>query len=296
MLNNTNNIKLLAKFQPLDNKRINTILNNEIHLSDPRDFNDPLEFQVIFDKEIDEEFEKHEDKYKESAFNFYTDSGLSITRSHYIYSESIKTFSLNQFKICCFSDVGTIGNDGTYLETNIESLQRSKKITEDIKHWTIYGDYGKGFCAIYGVDKMKLGKDYKILYKHVKHVIEPPLITKLDIFEGYKNDYSEVTEKLISYKSNCWETENEIRLVVLKEDWESRKKNIHNGLDLRLIVFGYSVTPEVIKNVISRFIKNKKLYTRFAQVKLQSNSYKLKFTEIKYKLCECCDGVILAYE
>jgi Protein of unknown function (DUF2971) len=253
----------LAKFQKLEENRINTLLADKVYLSCVDSFNDPFEFHILSDGIINTEFETRNVANSKKFQEFAQNHGLNIGDS---FIENLMRIARKTLKVCCFCKVDI------NFDINDE-CQFDSKITKDLKHWAIYSDDHKGFCTIYELNESIPINTQRQFFYEVGYKSSPIEILSSD-FEPKNNPYLVILKKLFTTKADCWKDEGEIRLVLLDGE-EKFEENSINGLKLTKIIFGFEA--DLIRfSVKIQELKSKFPNLEFYQATKEPKTYSLK--------------------
>jgi hypothetical protein len=246
----------IYKYCPINNDLWKNILNNQIWVSNPTEFNDPFdcklqilpfenekEKRILVEKLIEWEAIQQKDKKKflESDIEEFNSIIESLINVH------------NSMGIACFC------------------IDKKHKRNENLLLWSHYADSHKGV-------RLKFDILDDILYMFELKYLRNPILNlrkvnyiKEYLILNYIKDSVDLSIKLLSTKSECWDYENEARIISQKSGpVKFRKKALSE------IVFGCKLKPtdddvkDIIKLVKScnypnvKFIQTIKCKDRFA--------------------------------
>jgi hypothetical protein len=250
-------VSLLSKFynNKFDKKNVLDILKRRITKEDFFNFcNEHIDYLFQFDKdhnifkyrskenflkEISESQDQKENNYSievEEIFSFIKDR-LQIAVNQSIYETRKNIFS--KVGVCCFS-----------------------KNLNNLLMWSYYADSHKGICLEFDSNIEPFSKYFEVIYKSEIPEIDSDLLFK-------ENHKFQSFKKLLSYKSEDWKHEEEIRL--LHQEKERIFKYPRYGL--KAIYFGIKTDSTDMEMVCSlakaqnpkiRFFKMKRLESQFA--------------------------------
>ncbi len=263
----------LAKFQKIENFRLDTILKGNIYMSSIlKGFNDPYEFSMDF------------------SFADTADAGelvsafinrIKIPESNgNRFSEVISRYIRSKARISCFCFIGEIETKGKGYSKPSEGYEISK-VFLDHKHWSQYGDNHKGMCILYNIPT-----NNEIITKlhKVKYVDTIPKLEKEDFFfdEGKINiekTIENIGDKMMSNKSKCWISEGECRFYHSENSQDLNMTGFKNCI--QAIIFGLEcdVESETIKLFIKE-LKSKDESIQFIKLVKNSKSFEPELREL----------------
>ncbi len=236
----------LYKYRCEIERDIDMLVENKLFAPDKNNLNDPTEMCVN-----DSEFLTFLEKYK-----YYSQDVKSIY-------QGIKKF--------------------TRTTCGIFSL--SKDVKNELL-WAYYADGHKGFCIEYdseiitesynyGVDsKSTQSKSFPLVHRIDVNYSDSYPVLKKEYIEMIDDDINPILTCLIGTKSKRWEQEDEVRLIFDKFG--------STELDYRAVTgiyFGVNFGNESSKNTVMKKLKGRGI--KYYQMAFESNSYKMRFDEIK---------------
>ena len=253
----------IIKYCPIDNNLRKNILNNQIWFSNPTEFNDPFDCQYKIIPYGNEE-EKRElveklikwESIEQKDKNIFLEK--NIEEFNFII-ESLRKIH-DAMGIACFS------------------IDKEYKKNEDLLLWGHYADSHKGV-------RLKFDILDDILYMfELKYLRDPILnLRKVDykkeyLILNYIRDSESLPTKLFSTKSECWQYENEARIISHKSGPVKFRKEA-----LSEIVFGCKLKPtdDDVKDVIKLVKSCNYPNVNFLLATKKENQFGLEFQEIK---------------
>ena len=241
----------------MNNNFYNSILNNYLWFSDPKDFNDPydLNLNLIVPNYNRDDISILVKLFKEKGIVFKNSDEEIINRfisNPMLIKETIQDAYLNKYVpevgICCFS------------QTEYNLLM-----------WSHYADKHHGICLKFDMD---LDKSFFTIPLKVNYPDHYPTFDYLSI----RKNQEELIQFFMGTKSIDWKYENEIRIVKYKQytDYFRGKINF-NKSSLVEVIFGYKIDKDTISNLktlIQGISYNN--CTTFSQVVLKKNEFGLK--------------------
>lgn len=250
----------------LNNNTRNLLEKGEIWFSKPSAFNDPFDGHLSFDDDFNEQ----------DAYNFLLQKGLptkEIKKVLKIYKnnpeelEKLKNISSTElFRIFCLS-----------------------KVRDNILMWSHYAKNHTGICI-----GLKIHH-----YQHTiciqsnlgqiqKYVDSAGLLPGL--YVNYTDDYpkplnlfnrtSEDIEPFFLNKSKLWEYEQELRFLLLEQNFVYKDKPIKiPQCEIGEIIFGVNTNKNLETEIIKIIENNEKLNPKLYKCSLNQFKYKLDITE-----------------
>ena len=256
--NLTNNmfVSLLSKFynNKFDKKIVLDILKRKVTKEDFYNFcNEHIDYLFQFDKD------HNIPKYR-SKENFLKEISESQNRKGYNFStevEEIFSFIKDRLQI-------TVNQSINEARKNIFSkvgVCCFSKNMDNLLMWSYYADSHKGICLEFDQDIEPFSKYFEVIYKSEIPEIESDLLFK-------ESHEFQTFKKLLSYKSEDWKHEEELRLL----HQEKEKIFRYPRYGLKAIYFGIKTDSTDIEMVCSlvkvqnpnvRFFKMKRLESHF---------------------------------
>lgn len=163
----------------------NNLFQGQIHLSKPKDFNDPfdsvpfVDFKEFWNKDGDRIFEQN------NGFSLKLSPDLQKEQIFILQKEMIE-FTQNEMRVCCFSE------------------QKNSMLM-----WSHYADSHKGFCIEYDTDRIpnNIKKFFlPVIYQENIHN------STFDFNDTQYNSFN-----FLFFKSKEWEYEKEWRIAVYQK-------------------------------------------------------------------------------
>jgi hypothetical protein len=239
----------LFQFRKIDNYLFQTLINQTLWFSSPRVFNDPFDCQlpVQTDNSL-EEITKYLLKLNEIR-KYYSNKKDIIKRANELYSdkEQLKSFLHNKFfnerRFSCFVDDENL----VYRNTSM---------------WGNYADKSKGVCLKFQFEfdiekSFEFENGIKISPLPVKYTQSIPRFNYIRMMLGIKQDINSVNQYFLGTKSEDWQKESEVRLIIENSSgkiFDSEYVGVRfNPFCLKEIIFGCNSFGED-KNVITKII------------------------------------------
>ena len=224
---------------------------NELHFTNPKDFNDPYDCTFpINNNSSKEEIKLWTDSNGFSANHFL----VGFMQNH---PDFIKAFMLKKIEnigICCFSS-----------------------LCDSILMWSHYADYHKGICL-----KFDILKDPDFFFN-------PLVVQYTKILPGcyFLNKNQEEMEKVVQRKFSDWSYESEVRILKSAEDLQNNKKptdkdenrsrifNFNNNA-LVEVIFGDKTDEKTIEYIKNLCNNHDKRHVKFSKMKLRQDVKNVK--------------------
>lgn len=196
---------------------------------------------------ISNEFENGEYQVSpeiEEVFNFIK------SRLHKAIAESLNKIRIDSFSkvgVCCFS-----------------------KNKENLLMWSHYADSHRGICLEFDDKLEPFSKNFEVIYKS-----DIPNLNSDLLFN--ENDQLESFRKLLSYKSEDWKHEEELRVL----HQEKNKIFRYPQYALKAIYFGIRTNP-TDKEMICSLVKSQTPEVRFFQMERLKSQFAIKPREFFY--------------
>ena len=233
-----------------------------IRLSSPSLMNDPFEFLIG----------KIETITKEQADDFVKREGLCLKKS---VSGINKFFNDNHEKI--LNDQYNVIN--SHIRISSFSTENSNLLM-----WSHYADYHKGFVIEYDMETMisrMLDENLPICLAPIIYSSDMPSISNLLFVDESKR--SEEMNKITCTKAQCWNYENEWRLIISQLDKKMEdKENIDLPVqpsEIKSIYFGVRCPQDEI-NRIRSITEDLRINCSLFRATINKEHYKLDFTTI----------------
>ncbi|MEE9441065.1 MAG: DUF2971 domain-containing protein [candidate division Zixibacteria bacterium] len=268
----TDNPDILYKYRDWHVEKHRRILShNKIFFTSARNFNDPFDgtIPLRYDKGSRQEIsDKYSDRINKDNPNLnriqkrdlakkWRKKGLLRNRTHIKMTQDMTREQL-------FNDFGIFSLSAECL---------------NILLWTHYSNSHRGFCVGFDMQKLDNMRNDPLYYADnlidihkVEYEIDYPL------FNPYKMDDEEITQKPLITKSSAWSYENEYRLILFD------KTNVEIDLLDEIIAevyLGCKISPEDKEQIIDALQKRKNRPELFI-TKMQENSFGLIKESIDY--------------
>ncbi len=250
----THTYKTLFKYREWNDNGFRAIVENEIYIPSPKDFNDP------FDCRISTRFlNQDEGFWKQFRAIWEKDQRLSQENLDHIIEEMKKDPLTAQEQI-----------DGDLFRENDKYLGILCFSTEwdIIKLWSHYAAKHQGFCIGYDLDLL-ISLLSNPTHKKVKYTETHPEVT-LEL--AYGDNHSELTDVISFHKSSSWEEEKEYRITTvigMPGTLKSRVLNVPNEAitEITLGINCSRIHEEGIKSICAekgiKLFKAKKVNFKF---------------------------------
>ncbi len=180
----------------------NILLNGEVYLSAPKNFNDPFDFRIpknFLSLDSQEKIERYVDEGIEKHKSWLIAKGRDLKQERAFQLKRLENLELYQ------QEHEEIESEATDKYYGILSLSAR---WDSILMWSHYGDFHKGFNVGYSEEKMResrlFGKGGPVGYSEDFPAIDP-----------YSEHSMETSFMQTHYKSKEWEYEQEYRLTKL---------------------------------------------------------------------------------
>ncbi len=238
----------LYKYRTLNSNLDKILINDELWFSNPNDFNDPFDCQIVVDsnnsqQEI-EQFIIKNSLTPVSSIEATRLAKIMISKPQEwdkIVNETIQT-QINASGVCCFG-----GN------------------ADNILLWSHYTDSHKGVCL-----KFDVLADLDFFVFPMKVTYQP----NYPIYNHLKNQ-TQLVDSLIKTKSDVWTYEEEVRIVKLKPGLHKFKKTA-----LVEVIFGCKSNESEIKRIKDLANNNGYSHLKFSKATLKIRQYGLDFVSI----------------
>jgi hypothetical protein len=253
--------KLRSWRNPLHRK---ILLNNELWLSKPSDFNDPFDCQIF------------------TVYSNFTDEQIKSHINGYILSSEMREQFLdpdlrNQEVNKIFTTRFKLSNDFQSISEKLEREHQDKSMGvlsmamkwNNLLMWGHYGDCHKGIC--YGFNEKKLfeshlfGKAGKVGYSE-----DVPIIPLTNFADGPNNDFMKTVFTRLYTKAKHWVYEDEFRFSLTVMPELTNRAVIYPHECLEEIIFGLNMVKndedeirKIIKSRNVRLFKIKKVPGKF---------------------------------
>lgn len=238
----------LFKYRTLNSNFDKILENNELWFSNPDDFNDPFDCQIVVDSNnSQEEIEQFIIKNSTTPVSKSEATRLAkimISKPQEwdkIVNETVQKH-INASGVCCFG-----GN------------------ADNILLWSHYTDSHKGVCL-----KFDILEDPDFFVFPMKVNYQPNYPTY-----NHVKDQSQLVDALIKTKSDVWTYEEEVRIVKLKTGLHKFKKTA-----LIELIFGCKSSDTEIQRIKNLAIKNGFAHLKFSKATLKKKQYGLDFITV----------------
>lgn len=163
----------------------NNLINGEIHLSKPKEFNDPFDSVpfVDFRKFWNDTGSKILKENK--GFCFELDGNTRLSDEYVLYKEMIDV-TQEEMRVCCFTEQN-----------------------ESLLMWAHYADSHKGFCIEYNTSKIPdIIKQYIFPVNYQENIYN----STYDLCQNSNNMFN-----FLLFKNNIWKYEKEWRIAVYRK-------------------------------------------------------------------------------
>lgn len=287
----------MFKYSGVSNYALENLKNNQIYLSDPKDFNDPFETKFIeitckpmsndvFTKAFIEQKDPKK-QFKESDIQklmndkFSKEEFHSFIKNHYDYlyvnnksnkEQFFKKFDENYEETKKLTKIKLFGvrisMDIERGETVIKKLNDEygnvgiSCFSEEMNNllmWSHYADKHAGFCIEFDSSYHPFLKARKVIYT--------------ENIPDYNYDLEKKNNQmnLFNYKSKYWEYEKELRII----DTESNKCLTYEKESLKAIYFGLK-TNKKNKERICSIAKDNNPEVKFYEMKIKDGYFELE--------------------
>jgi hypothetical protein len=213
----------IFKYLPLNIYTLQTLINNELFFSAPKDFNDPSDCKFKLSVNAD----------LSGATSFY--DSLNLTKEE----KEVKIKNFLQSKDEFHRDIETEYNTKFREQYGVTCFSEKKDIP---LMWSNYADKHRGICLIFD---WKIHKEFFMGYK----VIYESSIQEIS-YDG--NGLLEISKAFLT-KLNHWSYEHEVR-AILKLNNGNNQIAAFNPKALKGIIFGERILP-IDKKTILNIIK-----------------------------------------
>jgi len=230
MEQNEHEIEYLYKYCPIDSKDYTKkiITDNELHFSNPVDFNDPFDCRPKF------KFHASEDEIKKFFKEYYKENLPQLNREQRRFKVK-ETMKKKRFENPELNDVIKRSIQNVLNETPICCFSEERK---DILMWSHYADKHRGICLQFdGTSHTPFfGEALKVHYQE-----------KYPTINAFTGTDAEKSEKALLVKAEYWGYEAEWRIIYFgKEKGNYEFPEEH----LRGIIFGAKISDENKKKVL----------------------------------------------
>lgn len=256
----------LCKYQPFDKQRLTALINQQIYLSNRKQFNDPYDLYFTpLERDKTEIIKLIRNKPQ-----LLSDGHADMAQTVEIMSdEDIFRWSeeyVTQMYEVANNEVDKYGIYSMCLPFQDENPDNPEIFQTEMLMWSHYADNHRGFC-------LEFIKDGILKLNKITYVNSIPTI---DLF-----GWSE--EQLINFfttKAKCWDKEQEWRII------DNQKNGLVNyseyELQLCSVYFG-SKMPKEDKEEISKILKIIDSPINIAIYNTQMNPTKFKIDKLKYR-------------
>lgn len=303
-------VKSVFKYYCINQNLYNSIINNELFFSNPRNFNDPFDsnprfklcddkddlrnFFLYLQKEINQQTEdiylitNFEKRHK--SFKFLIDNYIGLINVvGKLYNVDKENFEDKLIEIITFYN--NVDYFEKFVKLNHIELQRKMFddyifLSIDVKKygiwsssltatcpvmWGHYADNHKGICLEY-----ELFDENKNPYLHYPEDSPFKLINlnytnePLDIFTLTSNELGLLTDVIINTKYEKWNYEKEVRLIHLDQGLIK-----FNSKSVKRIIFGCRTSPRD-RYALCKLLGSLRYQTDLFLAKIQPDNYELK--------------------
>jgi len=307
-------IKNVYKYYTINQNLYNSIINNELFFSNPRNFNDPFDsnprfklsnvehdlrnFFVYIQKEINKQTQEISSianfKKRQESFKFLIDTFLKIADgSGELYSLDRENYDDKLIEI--FTFYNNIEYFKKFVKQNNVELQKKMFddyifIAIDVKKygiwsgsltatcpvmWGHYANNHSGICLEFELFDSNDNSCINYLAESTfKSIIVNYTNEPLDIFSLSENQLQELTDVIINTKYEKWDYEKEVRLINSKQGLEK-----FNYKSIKSIIFGYRTTPRE-RYALCKLLGSLRYKTDLFIAKVQPDSYELKIVQM----------------
>lgn len=242
---------MLYKYHQINSNLTNLIENNCFWFSKPSEFNDPFDMRFFSNlKSTQKEIRVMREAIKanvkadnpniiEKDLEAFLKKALELVDID-TNINNLLTFTLNRFGVCCFTET-----------------------FDNLLMWSHYSGSHTGVCLEF--DEKILVKIEKSWLIKIKYSNEFPIV----------NNTPEI-EKALTTKSECWEYENEFRILAHKQGLMNFPKEA-----LKSIIFGVKSDESQIKRIIKLVNQSGYKNIAFKKAKINEPKYQLFYDIIE---------------
>lgn len=257
----------ICKYFCIDKYFYDSIENNYLWFSDPKNFNDPYDLNIEIDvsqysrEELINFFQEQKEKRSLEGDRYAIEMDVNKKVNEIInnptrYQSSMKKYYENnivpEYGVCCFSQ-----NEWSLLM------------------WSHYANKHSGICLKFDTEK-------DIYFFHVPYKVDyPENYPKFDFLKQRKIKEEYTTQVLLASKSRDWQYENEIRIIKSRMQHGTFRGKIKYSKEcLKEVIFGYKTTDSFISEIRKLFINND-YNCIFSKMDLKKFEFGLEKFEIK---------------
>lgn len=227
----------LYKYQPINERRINNLLKNQLYFSNPKDFKDPDDCKIqIY-------YEGTERKWIE---HYKRNHGYSENKIKNIIQQALNKGFFQKKDNLILYDPEYEGHSEAYRNLlhggmHVKSLPLVTCFCGDPDNaymWRDYADNQKGFCLCFKSTSMK-DQLHTLTFNSKEEYIRPVIYEKMPQTRlNFLNpeDRAKIDKRLIT-KNPEYITENEYRIMISTQ----RNLNIYRRKELESIIFGFHI-------------------------------------------------------
>ena len=233
MKNEGNKDKLFFRYQKINDNTKNNLKNHVLYFNDPDKFNDPFDSKRDITyrgsrKDWNNYFLRH-DKDPKGIDKLIKNQMLKRKGTELLFDKTKNTSDFlneNYHRVCCFS------------ETNSNILM-----------WSHYAKSHQGICLCFKTKQN--GNGHFLTLDSKQHILFPVEYKKAMpdkvnlLYEGNNN----LLSKFMFTKYSDWEYEQEYRIILFEDIFETGYTKKFRKDDLEGIIFGLNVKPENIKEI-----------------------------------------------
>jgi Protein of unknown function (DUF2971) len=253
--------------------RIDVLNRNEIWMSLPSAFNDPLDCQLkIIDKTDTSTFKLQ--RLKKAAIALYEDYFQDNRETAWLLTEEIVT-AIREWAEG-FDNASNPPHFLTLIQNRINGfgVQCFSELFDNPLMWSHYADAHRGFCIEYDLNVLDLAFGNCSQFA-MSPTIYTSWLPKFDLNEVLFSP-KEVTHKLYATKSAYWAYEREQRLIYFGDSPSGADKGqfvkLPNGLKITSIIIGQNASADV-REKLSTVAKTLKV--ALEQMSTDERSYSL---------------------
>lgn len=256
---------ILYKYTKIDQYFYSLLINNEIWFSDPRNFNDPYDCNLIYDTKV------KEDELKKFLFAINKKEAIIKLIGRALTDKEIeqRAKSLNE------GEIKKLLSSVRDKEVSEIGMSCFSEVRDNLLMWSHYANKHTGTCLEFNFSN---DLDFLTIPLKVEYPTNFPktsFIKEQDKIKKYKF--------MFGTKSRDWEYEKEVR--VIKEKWRFTKYrgNIKfKKAALNAIYFGYKTNSEDIctTKTLIRYCGSGYNHVKLYGSKLKEGNFGLEFYEI----------------